>query len=64
MIIKFNLAEPFGNAPKKYNICPECGEAQTFKWDNVDDGKNITLIPSSHEECKITIEERKLEAVA
>ena len=51
MITKFSIAEPFGNAPKKSNICPECGEAQELKWDNVDDGRNITLTSSNHEEC-------------
>ena len=64
MITKFSIAKPFGDSPKKYNICWECGEAQVFKWESVDDGRNITLIPSSHEECKVTIEKKKLKEVA
>lgn len=64
MITKFSLAEPFGNVPKKSNICLECGEAQVFKWNSVGDGKNITLISSSHEECEITIGKKKLKEVA
>ena len=51
MITKFSIAEPFGNAPKRSNICPECGDVQVFKWDSVDNGRNITLTSSSHEEC-------------
>ena len=58
------MAAPFGNAPKRSNICPECGEVQVFKWDGVDDGRNITLISSSHEECKVIIEEKQLNKVA
>jgi hypothetical protein len=64
MITKFSIAEPFGNAPKRSNICPECGDVQVFKWDSVDNGRNITLISSSHEECKVIIEEKKLNKVA
>ena len=51
MILKINLSQPFGNEPKKSNICPECGEAQILEWDSVGDGRNITLTSSSHEEC-------------
>jgi len=64
MITKFSIAEPFGNAPKRSSICPECGEVQVFKWDSVDNGRNITLTSSSHEECKVIIEEKKLNKVA
>ena len=51
MILKINLSQPFGNEPKRSNICPECGEAQVLEWDSVGDGRNITLTSSSHEEC-------------
>ena len=51
MILKINLSQSFWNAPKKSNICPECGEAQVLEWDSVGDGRNITLTSSSHEEC-------------
>ena len=64
MITKFSMAEPFGNAPKRSNICSECGKAKVFKWESVDDGRNITLTSSSHEECKVIIEEKKLNKVA
>ena len=43
MIKKLNIAKPFSDAPIKCNICPECGDAQVFKWDSFGDGKNITL---------------------
>ena len=49
---------------KQSNICPECGKAQILEWDSADDGKNITLTSSSHEECKVIIEEKKLNKVA
>ena len=64
MIIKFSIAEPFGNAPKKSNICPECGKAQVCEWDSVDGGRNIILISSTHEDCRVTIEDGGLEEVA
>ena len=64
MITKFSMVEPFGNTPKRSNICPECGEAQVLKWDSVDDGRNITQTPSIHGDCKVIIEEKKLEKVA
>ena len=41
----------FGSEPTKSNICPECGEAQVFKWDNEGGGKNIVLTSLSHEDC-------------
>ena len=63
MITKFNIAGPFENAPKKSNSCPSCGEAQVFKWDSVGNGRNISLISSDHEECKVTIEGKGLEKV-
>ena len=77
MNIKFNIAKPFGKVPKRSNICPECGEAQVFKWDHVGDGRNIILTSSSHEECygkywkniqefdyEVAIKENKLKEVA
>ena len=51
MILKTNLLQSFGNKPKRSNNCPECGEAQVLEWDNVGDGRNITLTSSSHKEC-------------
>ena len=51
MLSKFISAKPFGEAPDRSNICPECGEAQVFKWDNAGGGRNIVLTSSSHEEC-------------
>ena len=64
MIIKFNIAAPFGNAPKRSKICPKCGKAQILKWDNVNGGRNIILIHSIHEYCGVTIEDCELEEVA
>ena len=67
MILKINLSQSFWNAPKKSNICPECGEAQVLEWDRLGDGRNITLTSSSHEECyekyRKNIQERRLKAV-
>ena len=51
MFTKFSSAKLFGEAPNRSNICPECGEAQVFKWDNAGGGRNIVLTSSSHEEC-------------
>ena len=51
MLTKFSSAKLFGKEPNKSNICPECGEAQVFKWDNAGGGRNIVLTSSSHEEC-------------
>ncbi len=59
MILKFSLSQPFGNTPKRSNICPECEEAQVLKWDSVGDGRNITLTSLSHEECNERIENMK-----
>tara|TARA_B100001013_G_scaffold119893_1_gene69451 strand:+ start:212 stop:418 length:207 start_codon:yes stop_codon:yes gene_type:complete len=68
MILKINLSQSFWNAPKKSNICPECGEAQVLEWDSVGDGRNITLTSSSHEECyekyRKNIQESRLKAVS
>ena len=68
MILKNNLSQSFWNAPKKSNICPECGEAQVLEWDSVGDGRNITLTSSSHEECyekyRKNIQESRLKAVS
>ena len=59
MITKVSMVETFGNLPKRSNICPECGDAQVLKWDNVGDGENIALISSSHKECKKTVIRRE-----
>ena len=59
MNIKLNIVGPLRMVPKKSNICPECGEAQIFKWDHVGDGRNITLTSLSHEECNERIENMK-----
>ena len=68
MILKINLSQSFWNAPKRSNICPECGEAQVLEWDSVGDGRNITLTSSSHEECyekyRKNIQESRLKAVS
>ena len=68
MILKINLSQSFWNAPKKSNICPECGEAQVLEWDSVGDGRNITLTSSSHEECyekyRKNIQESRLKAIS
>ena len=68
MILKINLSQSFWNAPKKSNICPECGEAQVLEWDSVGDGRNITLTSSSHEKCyekyRKNIQESHLKAVS
>ena len=77
MLTKFSSAKLFGEAPNRSNICPECGEAQVFRWDNAGGGRNIVLTSSSHEECyekywkniqefdyEVTIKENKLEEAA
>ena len=51
MLTKFSSAKLFGEATKRSNICPECGEAQVFKWDNAGGGRNIVLTSASHEAC-------------
>ena len=51
MLTKLSSAKLFGKEPNRSNICPECGEAQVFKWDNAGGGRNIVLTSSSHEEC-------------
>ena len=51
MFTKISSAKLFGEAPNRSNICPECGEAQVFRWDNAGGGRNIVLTSSSHEEC-------------
>ena len=51
MFLQSSSAKLFGEAPNRSNICPECGEAQVFKWDNAGGGRNIVLTSSSHEEC-------------
>ena len=51
MLTKLSSAKLFGKKPNRSNICPECGEAQVFKWDNAGGGRNIVLTSSSHEEC-------------
>ena len=64
MLLKFSSVKIFKKESSQSNICPECGEVQVFKWVSVDDGRNITLTSSSHEECKVIIEEKKLNKVA
>ena len=64
MFLKSSAEKIFKTEPRQSNICPECGEVQVFKWVSVDDGRNITLTSSSHEECKVIIEEKKLNKVA
>ena len=51
MLLKSKAVEIFKKKPSLSNICPECGEAQVFKWDNAGGGRNIILTSSSHEEC-------------
>ena len=51
MLTTLSSAKLFGKEPNRSNICPECGEAQVFKWDNAGGGRNIVLTSSSHEEC-------------
>jgi hypothetical protein len=53
MFLKFKAVKIFKMKPSLSNICPECREAQVFKWDSVGDGRNITLTSSTHEECYI-----------
>ena len=77
MIEKLSIAKPFADEPKKYNICPECGDAQKLKWDSSGDGKNITLTTLRHEKCyekywknikdfdyEVNIKEKKFQEVA
>ena len=51
MFLNNSPGKAFGSEPTKSNICPECGEAQVFKWDNEGGGKNIVLTSLSHEGC-------------
>jgi hypothetical protein len=51
MLLNLISTKSFGKEPDKSNICPECREAQVFKWDNAGDGKNIILTSKNHEEC-------------
>jgi hypothetical protein len=51
MFLNNSSEKAFGSEPTKSNICPECGEAQVFKWDNEGGGKNIVLTSLSHEDC-------------
>ena len=37
----------------KRTACPECGAPQIFRWDSVDDGKNIILTFSHNHEDKV-----------
>ena len=43
MLSNNSSEKAFGSEPTKSNFCPECGEAQVFKWDNEGGGKNIVL---------------------
>ena len=51
MFLKFSSVKIFKKERSQSNICPECGEAQVFKWDSVGGGRNVTLTSSTHEEC-------------
>jgi hypothetical protein len=51
MSLKINSEKKIERVPMMSNICPECGEAQVFKWDNEGGGKNIILTSFSHKEC-------------
>ena len=51
MFLNNSPGKAFGSEPTKSNFCPECGEAQVFKWDNEGGGKNIVLTSLSHEGC-------------
>lgn len=77
MTEKLNKVKQQKNLLKKYNICPECGDAQVLKWEIYDEGKNITLTSFRHEKCyekywkyikefdyEVTIKENKFQEVA
>ena len=51
MFLNNSSEKAFGSEPTKSNICPECGEAQVFKWDNEGEAKDIVLTSLSHEGC-------------
>ena len=51
MLLKFSSVKIFKKESSQSNICPECGEAQVFKWDSVGGGRNVTLTSSTHEGC-------------
>ena len=51
MFLKSSAVKIFKTEPSQSNICPECGEAQVFKWDNAGGARNIILTSSTHEEC-------------
>ena len=77
MFSQCSSAKLFWKAPNRSIFCPECGEAQVFKWDSVGAGRNVTLTSSTHEECykkywknikefdyEVTIKENRLKGVA
>ena len=77
MLLKFSSVKIFKEEQSQSNICPECGEAQVFKWDRVAGGRNVTLTSSTHEDCykkywknikefdyEVTIKENRLKGVA
>jgi len=77
MLLKSSAVKIFKKKPTLSNICPECGEAQMFKWDSVGGGRNVTLTSSTHEECykkywknikefdyEVTVKENRLQEVA
>ena len=78
MLLKFSSVKIFKKEPShQSNICPECGEAQVFKWDRVGGGRNVTLTSWTHKECykkywknikefdyEVTIKENRLTGVA
>ena len=55
------MVETFKSYPQK-TICPKCGEAQVFKWDSVDDGRNI-ILTSLHDHGK-KVQKKQLKEVA
>ena len=51
MFLNSKVVQTFKKKPNLSNICPGCGEAQVFKWENVGGGRNVILTSSTHEEC-------------
>ncbi len=51
MFLKSKAVQIFKKKPNLSNICPGCGGAQVFKWENVGGGRNVILTSSTHEEC-------------
>ena len=77
MLLKFSSVKISKKKPSKSKICPECREAQVFKWDSVGGGRNVTLTSLTHEECykkywknikefdyEVTVKENRLQGAA